>query len=478
MWRRVIDHTPIYGSSTIKSSLTEISHTRSFSCGINKQLECWKGTHPFTYTNTSSSSSDNGQKRYFTTRKQESTYNSFNTLKFPLNQETKILYDFISSIWSDTFGKKKNIGLVSPLLLFDTTQIKGESIHKDMEYPLCFDMAQIKGTEPTISWYPHEWTYSLNNGHREILIRERSWWYSSIAPESFYTDATQIKNASDNYAAHELLSINHSYSQGTIKTIGSKQTNIGPMFGQLRWYHTNTPNPLQNLSNSIYRSPFYINRRFISRSHTRYNTDDKESKNVGMIFSRVFKGFVLGSFFCVFIIGPSILYWLHLYVDVYGISDEDLDAEKKESRRLERFFELSEDMGEEEFARLWKPKDKALQDFGIKIMKSAHLARALGDLDVGVDMRYVLPPSSSNYEIDDIKLRNQSPWCPRLIFTSDEGAVLCYLTVVRNEDDWIPTEAQFVDCSLSERSGEDAWVMKGQLPHGIMYQRMPPKPKN
>eukprot|EP00397_Hematodinium_sp_SG-2012_P057442 GEMP01071818.1.p1 GENE.GEMP01071818.1~~GEMP01071818.1.p1 ORF type:complete len:392 (-),score=66.47 GEMP01071818.1:36-1145(-) len=174
---------------------------------------------------------------------------------------------------------------------------------------------------------------------------------------------------------------------------------------------------------------------------------------------------------------PSILFWAHFLTSgFYPVSEQELAEERAETRRLYHFFAINESTPEPELDVLWNAKVIALSDLSARLVKSPNMTEILGCS--GVEVNHVLSPPPPEGSPDTL-LSNEAEWTPRLIFSSASGIVFCYARFLLHDEKWIPMEVNFVDANLHTVGTQvPLWKMEGKQPHGVMYQRMPPKPSD
>merc|ERR1711971_1140586 len=155
---------------------------------------------------------------------------------------------------------------------------------------------------------------------------------------------------------------------------------------------------------------------------------------------------------------PASLFWISLLWGTPLIdlrTDEEIQDDENEARRLERFFDV-EGLPEAEYLVAWAAKDEALAALVEKLLRSPRIADALlltpDELDsassrladvshghsqlptneaeqlaAAVEVSHVLPPSadaSISGSADDACSNPNKPWTPQLIIAHKGGSML------------------------------------------------------
>eukprot|EP00401_Gymnodinium_catenatum_P066209 CAMPEP_0117530092 /NCGR_PEP_ID=MMETSP0784-20121206/38165_1 /TAXON_ID=39447 /ORGANISM="" /LENGTH=348 /DNA_ID=CAMNT_0005326425 /DNA_START=9 /DNA_END=1055 /DNA_ORIENTATION=- len=211
---------------------------------------------------------------------------------------------------------------------------------------------------------------------------------------------------------------------------------------------------------------------------------------------------------------PALFFWMSL---VWGMplvhlrTDDEIQDEENEVRRLERFFDV-EGLPEFEYLAEWAAKEEALAGVVEKLLRSPRFAEAflLGpdDLDAEhdqdpprsrrgslsaaeadnlaalVEVSYVLPPPAQDDGgtlNDSLGTGGTQPWMPRLIFAHRGGALALVAMVLEHvekgkdrEERWTCTElrSELIATRGGEALGEPICDLKGPLPHGVRYMRI------
>jgi len=222
---------------------------------------------------------------------------------------------------------------------------------------------------------------------------------------------------------------------------------------------------------------------------------------------------------CVVLWIPALLFWVSL---AWGApildfrTDEELEDEENEVRRLERFFDV-EGLPEADYLSEWTVKEEALEDIVDKLLRSTHFLELLirgpqdayadeaaGNADAHrspawaqkqrqahllaeadyVEVSYVLPPPieeplpEGDGSLDAVGPR---PWHPRLVLAHRDGGLalvmLSFEYVVRGKDReerWACTSLRgdLVAAYRGEPTYECICDLQGPVPHGVRYMRI------
>lgn len=216
---------------------------------------------------------------------------------------------------------------------------------------------------------------------------------------------------------------------------------------------------------------------------------------------------------------PAALFWASLVQGAPIIdlrTDEEIQDDETEVRRLERFFDV-ERLPEDQYFEEWTAKEQALSLIVDKLLKSRRfvtsLSRGAGADDVGgpdfehqvswspsrkaaggggpeagaaghlacAELSYVLPPALAEEDMEAYSSGATRPWRPRLIVAHQSGAVALILLAFEyvvggrdQEDRWACTalRADLVAGPDNELAGELLCDLTGPLPHGVRYMKI------
>jgi len=213
---------------------------------------------------------------------------------------------------------------------------------------------------------------------------------------------------------------------------------------------------------------------------------------------------------------PAILFWVQVVLGEPLLdwrTDEEIQEEENEMRRLERFFDV-EGLPEEKYTAEWTNKDEALSQIVDKLLRSPkvmevldrgpddvhpdlapdtsfsplpnrHIARQ-GTLEASiaaVEVSYVVPPAST--EDGDLSQTDVIPglrqWKPRLLVAHGSGALALatfafeYVEKGKNrEERWACTalRCELVATYGGSAASEPLCDLHGPVPHGVRYMRI------
>jgi len=222
---------------------------------------------------------------------------------------------------------------------------------------------------------------------------------------------------------------------------------------------------------------------------------------------------------------PAALFWGAV---AWGVpldfrTDEEVQEDEMEVRRLERFFDV-EHLPEADYLIEWRVKEEALADIIDKLLRShkfigCMLPGAYTDDDTSegglqpadaqrqqpgkasrlnteadrIEVSYVLPPSgygrisaaaAADGELGSGALTTQTgprPWRPRIVLAHREGSLAlisaAFEYVARGKDReerWACTalRADLVSYCDGDTTCESICDLRGPLPHGVRYMRI------
>jgi len=176
---------------------------------------------------------------------------------------------------------------------------------------------------------------------------------------------------------------------------------------------------------------------------------------------------------------PSTLFWMQLATNWFNPVAEDevnTEEESETTRRMLQFFAIDETLRQSEVDEIWNQKIDAINDLTTRLLKTPSIAKVLGG--TGIDVNYIVH-GLDGYE-DEVQWyqNNDDEWNPRLLFSSSTGVIVCYVKFVLHKVKWVPVELTCIDANVSNIGKRiPLWKLEGQLPHGILYQRLPcPRP--
>lgn len=219
---------------------------------------------------------------------------------------------------------------------------------------------------------------------------------------------------------------------------------------------------------------------------------------------------------------PALFFWASLVMGAPLVdlrTDEEIQEEENEVKRLERFFGV-EGLSEAEYLTEWTTKEEALSQIVEKVLRSRNFMdtlvqgppadghdaslksqdlvpwsrasraapQAVAEAEA-VEVSYVLPPPQAEDE-DSIDADNGEylvtgdvyrRWLPRLVLAHRGGGLallaLAFERVARgkdNEERWACTSLQgyLVLASGGEATSEEICDLCGPVPHGVRYMRI------
>jgi len=216
---------------------------------------------------------------------------------------------------------------------------------------------------------------------------------------------------------------------------------------------------------------------------------------------------------------PALFFWSSL---AWGSpildfrTDEEVQDDENEVRRLERFFDV-EGLSQAEYLSEWTVKEEALSNMVDKLFRSQRFMDALArgpdeaaDAEEGsagdmltqrsqsrksgqftpdleaVEVSYVLPPplleeSPADEAVESSDATGPRPWYPRLVVAHRDGGLALitlgfeYVTKGKDrEERWACTtlRADLVATFHGEAASECICDLQGPLPHGVRYMRI------
>lgn len=204
---------------------------------------------------------------------------------------------------------------------------------------------------------------------------------------------------------------------------------------------------------------------------------------------------------------PAILFWASLvsgtpFVDLR--TDEEIQEDENESRRLERFFDV-DGLPDVEYLEEWQTKEEALSQILDKLLRSQRFLECMlpggfsgaspSDAPPGsraavaavyeaddVEVSYVLPPPGTVGNQGSLSMATgPRPWFPRLIIAHRDGSLaLVNITLEHvaagkdREERWACTSlrADLIAFCDGEPACESICDLSGPLPHGVRYMRI------
>lgn len=227
---------------------------------------------------------------------------------------------------------------------------------------------------------------------------------------------------------------------------------------------------------------------------------------------------------------PAILVWVSL---AYGAplldfrTDEEINEDENEARRLERFFDV-EGLGEVEYLAEWTAKEEALSQIVDKLLRAPRFTEAIArgpsgeaggtswdhngadgghsevrkgggaagsgsqePLEASVEISYVLPPpdghngGSYGYgaganDRGALSLQ-QRPWGPRLVVAHREGGLALVALRLEHVEKGRDREARWactlltcdlINSATGQPGCERVCDLRGPAPHGVRYMRI------
>lgn len=221
---------------------------------------------------------------------------------------------------------------------------------------------------------------------------------------------------------------------------------------------------------------------------------------------------------------PALFFWASMVLgDLFDLrTDEEINADENEVRRLERFFDV-EGLSEAEYMTEWTAKEQALSQIMEKFLRSQKFTAIIArgpDEDVGDDeetehqpkpaawskssstatpnvanisaeVSYVLPPPAEEDEVGGSDNQpekvgghggaGRSVWGPRLIVAHGDCALalvtLRFEYVVKGKDReerWACTtlRADLIATHNGDSVSEQIFDLHGPVPHGVRYMRL------
>lgn len=196
--------------------------------------------------------------------------------------------------------------------------------------------------------------------------------------------------------------------------------------------------------------------------------------------------------------GPALLFWGSL---VWGgnifddRTQEEIDEDEAEVRRLERFFDV-EGLPEDEYLTEWTAKDEALCKMVDKLLRaqrfvdclvsgdSSSVGQSKEDEAAAIEVSYVLPPEALIGNVDEASSSEAAgprPWHPRLIVAHRLGSLALVSSSFEHvagkkdrEERWACTSlrVELVALPNGEPLCESFCDLQGPWPHGVTYMRI------
>jgi len=213
---------------------------------------------------------------------------------------------------------------------------------------------------------------------------------------------------------------------------------------------------------------------------------------------------------------PAAFFWVSLvtgYPFLDTRTDEEIQDDEHEVRRLERFFGV-EGLSEAESFAEWTNKEEALSQIVEKVLRSRHFMDMLvqgphADIDAAspkptdyspwpkakaarlsaeaeaVEVSYVMPPPAAEEDDDTLDVAGgdaQRRWAPRLVLAHRGGGLALLALAFEHvaargkdrEEHWSCTALQgyLVLAGGGEATCEEICDLHGPVPHGVRYMRI------